>query len=328
MSAIRQPGRINENTTLIDIGMYGVAGVTAVYLIEGARKCLIDGGTRTEAPRLVKTLKGLDAFPPDIIIVTHAHYDHAQGVPILRKEAARQQRSIQVLASHETIPLLEDPSFNAVFDVGPCEKISDVTPLKEGDTVDLGDITLSIYEVPGHCQGQIAILDEKNKTIFVGDALGDKVGDHAFLPPFMPPSWDSGAFLSSINKLKQVDYDSLCLAHYGYIYGDEARSILDEAVSTCETWWQLFERNADKLDDAAYMVEAVMQEINPGTPEIRIISPKLKVLYGLMTGWSRLTGKTPPPLSSLLLRSILEQLAAGYRTYSGPTPPVYGGVGP
>jgi len=131
----------------------------------------------------------------------------------------------------------------------------------------------------------------------------------------MPPSWDPGAFLSSINKLKQVDYDSLCLAHYGYIYGDEARSILDEAVSTCETWWQLFERNADKLNDAAYMLETVWKEINPGTPEIRIISPKLKVLYGLLTGWNRLTGKTPPPVSNLLLRSILEQLAAGYRTY-------------
>ena len=50
MSAIRQPGRISENTTLIDIGMYGVAGAAAVYLIEGDKKCLIDGGTRTEAP--------------------------------------------------------------------------------------------------------------------------------------------------------------------------------------------------------------------------------------------------------------------------------------
>lgn len=85
MSAIRQPGRISENTTLIDIGMYGVAGAAAVYLIEGDKKCLIDGGTRTEAPQVVETLRELDAFPPDIIIATHAHYDHAQGIPILWK---------------------------------------------------------------------------------------------------------------------------------------------------------------------------------------------------------------------------------------------------
>ena len=70
MSAIRQPGKVNEITTLIDIGMYGIAGATAVYLIEGDRKCLIDGGTRTEARRMIKVLRKLGAFPPDIIIVT------------------------------------------------------------------------------------------------------------------------------------------------------------------------------------------------------------------------------------------------------------------
>jgi glyoxylase-like metal-dependent hydrolase (beta-lactamase superfamily II) len=146
--------------------MYGVAGAAAVYLIEGDKKCLIDGGTRTEAPQVVETLRELDAFPPDIIIATHAHYDHAQSIPILRKEAARERRRIEVLASQKAISLLEDPSYNEVFDAGPYEGIQDVTPLREGDTIDLGGITLRIYEVPGHSKDHIAILDEKNRDIF------------------------------------------------------------------------------------------------------------------------------------------------------------------
>jgi glyoxylase-like metal-dependent hydrolase (beta-lactamase superfamily II) len=318
MAAIRYPGKINENTTLIDIGMYGVAGAAAVYLVEDDKKCLVDGGTRTEASRLVKTLRQMDAFPLDIIIATHAHYDHVQGIPLLRKEAARKGKRIEVLASQKAIPLLEDQSYNKVFDAGPYEGIQDVTPLKEGDTVDLGGITLRIYEVPGHSEDHIAILDEKNRNIFVGDAIGDKVGDDTFLPPFMPPSWDPDAFLSSINKLKQVDYESLCLSHFGYIYGDEAKSILDEAVLTCETWWQLFERNAAKLDDVDYMLEVVLKEIAPGIPEIRILSLKLKVLFGLMTGWRKLVRQRPQPIGELLLRGILEQLAKGYKTYKNP----------
>ncbi len=32
MAAIRETGKINENTTLIDIGMFGVSGSTAIYL--------------------------------------------------------------------------------------------------------------------------------------------------------------------------------------------------------------------------------------------------------------------------------------------------------
>jgi hypothetical protein len=33
MAAIRKTGKINDNTSLIDIGMMGVSGVTAMYLI-------------------------------------------------------------------------------------------------------------------------------------------------------------------------------------------------------------------------------------------------------------------------------------------------------
>ena len=48
MCAIRMPGPINENTTLIDIGMFNAFGITAVYLVRGEKKCLIDGGTHAE----------------------------------------------------------------------------------------------------------------------------------------------------------------------------------------------------------------------------------------------------------------------------------------
>ena len=186
MSAIRQPGKINENTTLIDIGMEDVHGMTAVYLIRGDRTCLIDGGTRAQAPRLIKMLGELEAFPPDLIVVTHPHWDHAQGIPLLRQAASRQGKQIEVLASSAAIPLLANSSFNDVFGGGPYESIQDVTSVKEGDAIDLGGIALRIYDIPGHCRGHIAILDEKNRNLFVGDALGIKVSDDIFLPPFMP----------------------------------------------------------------------------------------------------------------------------------------------
>jgi glyoxylase-like metal-dependent hydrolase (beta-lactamase superfamily II) len=315
MSAIRQQGRVNENTVLIDIGMYGVAGATAVYLIEGDRNCLVDGGTRTEAGRLIKSLRQLRAFPPDIIVITHSHYDHTQGIPTLRREAAKEGKRIEVLASEVAIPLLEDQSWNEVVNPGPFMAIQDVTPLKENDTIDLGTTTLRIYEAPGHCKDHIAILDENFGNLFLGDAIGDKIADNAFLPPFMPPFWDPNAFLSTIDRLKQVKYDSLCLAHFGYINGEESKHIMDEALLVYETWWQLFYENADKLDDINYMIEAVMAKIKPGNPDIEIISFKLKVLFALMSGWQKLVWKRTPSLGELLLRGILKQLADGYKTY-------------
>jgi glyoxylase-like metal-dependent hydrolase (beta-lactamase superfamily II) len=181
--------------------------------------------------------------------------------------------------------------------------------------VDLGGISLRIYEVPGHCRGHIAILDEKNSNIFVGDAIGYKISDTIFLPPFMPTTWDPDAFLSSVNKLKQIPYATLCLAHFGYIYGSEARSILDEAVETRNTWWQLYERNADRLNDTDYLLQAMRKEINPGIPNINPTTFKMKVLLGLVSAAGSVTDRKTATLDKLAFGDPLKWLAAGYSTY-------------
>lgn len=316
MAAIRREGKINENTTLIDIGLFGIAGGCAIYLIEGKKKCVIDGGTRSEASRIYKTLKGMNAFPPDIIILTHSHYDHTQAVPYLCKKAAKEKSSIEIMASQRAIPLLKDQSFNKVFNPKEhFENIEDVTPLNEGDIVDLGGITLKIFDVPGHMKDHIAILDEKNKNIFVGDSIGVKPGDNLFIPPFQPPYWNKDAFYDSVNKLREIDFDSLCLAHFGYIYGDEAKGILDEAVLVYEQWWQLFEKNIDKLDDTGYMMKLISKEADLVYPEFRLLSFKLKVLSGLMTGWKKLIRKKPESIGELLIQQIIAWLAQGFKTY-------------
>ena len=319
MSAIRKPGKINENTTLIDIGMHGIYGVTAVYLVRGARTCLIDGGTRAEAGRLLKALRELGALPPDLIIATHSHWDHTQGIPALRQQAANQGKTIQVLASGEAIPLLADASSHVVqddvFGQAPYLSIEDVTPVETGDAIDLGGLTLRVVPVPGHCRGHIAILDEKNRNLFVGDAIGVKLGDSLFLPPFMPPFWDPDAFQSSVSRLRQTSYDTLSLAHFGCIGGTEARSILDETVDNCNTWWQWFERHADRLDDTDYLLRSMREEINPGLPPINPVSPGMRVMLRLLTAVGTVTGKKTAMLDKLALGDAVKWLAAGYKVY-------------
>jgi hydroxyacylglutathione hydrolase len=319
MSAIRQQGKLNDNTTLLDIGMRGIYGLAAVYLVRGEKTCLIDGGTRTEAPRIVKMLRALDAFPPDYLILTHPHWDHAQGVPRIRR-AAPAQYKMEVLASQQAIPLLADPSFNDPFGKGPYERIQNVTPLNEGDTLDLGGLTLRMFDVPGHCQGHLAILDEQNGTLFTGDAAGVKMTDHTFLPPFMPPTWDPEAFLSSVNKLKHIPHESICLAHFGCIYGDEAASILDEVVEVSRRWWELYERNAGMLNDTDRLLQVVREEINPAVPDIRPTSTGMRLLFGLVVAADKVLGRKPAILDKLAFGDYLSWLVKGYQTYTTQNP--------
>jgi len=48
---------------LIDFCLSGFKGGGAVYLVDAGKTCLIDCGTKAEAPRIIKTLKELNAFP-------------------------------------------------------------------------------------------------------------------------------------------------------------------------------------------------------------------------------------------------------------------------
>ncbi|MFX1355117.1 MAG: MBL fold metallo-hydrolase [Promethearchaeota archaeon] len=262
MTAIRKPGKINEDTILIDANMMGIPRILSIYLIVSEKTCLIDTGTHIEARKTLRQLKGLNKFPPDIIILTHSHWDHVQGLPFLSQRARKEGKEIQILALDSAIPNLRDQSFNAVFETGPFNNIEDeITSLKEGDVIDLGGINLEIFKAPGHMDDEIAILDQKNKNLFVGDVLGMKVSDNVFVPPFLPPQWDPTAYLKTIDKFKRIDYDTLCLAHFGYFYGDEVKDILDESIQNCNQFWESIEDNIEHIDDVPYLIENVLEKL-------------------------------------------------------------------
>jgi glyoxylase-like metal-dependent hydrolase (beta-lactamase superfamily II) len=291
-----------------------VSGGGAIYLLQSEKTCLIDGGDRKGANRIINACTELNVFP-DIAIITHPHSDHCQAIPALRKHAAKIGKNLDLMASVEAIHLLGDQSWSEPN----CINIQDVTPLEEGDIIGLDGITLEIFDTPGHCKGHISILDRKNRNIFVGDAIGNKVGDNAFIPSFFMPFWDPDAFYNTIDKLKQIDYDTLCLAHFGYIYDDEAKDILDESIETYERWWQLFERNVNKLDDIGYMKDVVIKEMNLVPEDHSIISLKLMFLFALLTGWKKLIGKEPLTVGELLFGNILGSLITAFRTYKTQT---------
>ena len=60
--------------------------------------------------------------------------------------------------------------YESVLDKSGTGKIS---PIKEGDVIDLGDRTLKIIDLPGHTPGSIAVLDVKNRVLISGDSVQD-----------------------------------------------------------------------------------------------------------------------------------------------------------
>ena len=235
MEWIKEEGKLNDNTYLIDSMLFGQEESMACYLVAGTKKnALIDASGKMEGRTLIKKLKGLNLIP-DILIVTHSHWDHAGGSNKLKKGFP----DLEIMACHLGIESLKNPDeFNKYFsDFTPKLKpVENVTPLKDGDIIDLGQVELKIFETPGHTNCCISILDQKNKMLFIGDSIGYKPSEKIFLAPIMPPEFSEKKLISSIDKIKKIDYTTICPAHYGCLSGKMAQNFPEEAKSQFLYW--------------------------------------------------------------------------------------------
>jgi hydroxyacylglutathione hydrolase len=86
----------------------------------------------------------------DLILITHHHADHIDGVDVLRK--AHGARVAGAAADARRLPAL---------DIG----------LREGDTIAVGDSVAQVFEVPGHTVGHIAYYFPEANAAFTADSL-------------------------------------------------------------------------------------------------------------------------------------------------------------
>lgn len=232
---IQDEGKLNENTYLIDSGLFGGEHNMACFLIEGKRsKVLIDASGKMEGKKIAKKLVALNKIP-DKLILTHAHWDHAGGT----NKILKQFPDMEVMASVYGIESLKNArEFNKWFsDVTPVLKpVENVTPLKDGTVIDIGGLELEIFETPGHTNCSLSILDRKNKSLFIGDALGYKYGSEVFLGPVMPPEYSEATLMKTYEKIKAINYESVCMAHYGMLTDDLARDLPDYAKENHLFW--------------------------------------------------------------------------------------------
>ena len=136
--------------------------MTNCYLLcdEDAKVCaLIDPGD--EAERLEQWV-ARSGCALRYILLTHGHFDHTSAVrPLLEK--------------HPDVPVyihqkdcVDGQSGELLFTrVGP----ENQRYYKEGDVLPLGGLTLRVMETPGHSEGSVCLLLDKEHVMFSGDTL-------------------------------------------------------------------------------------------------------------------------------------------------------------
>ncbi|MHA1276895.1 MAG: MBL fold metallo-hydrolase [Candidatus Helarchaeota archaeon] len=279
MNWIKDEGKINENTYLIDSGLFGGEHNMACFVIQARDRVLIDASGKMEGRKIAKKLQDLKLVP-DKLILTHAHWDHAGGCnPLLKKFP-----ELEVMASHHGIQSLQNArEFNKWFsDVSPVLRpVENVTPLKDGDIIDIGGLELEIFDTPGHTNCSISILDRKNSNLIIGDSLGYKLDTNLFIGPIMPPEYSEQKLLKTFEKVKAIDYDTISMAHFGMLTGELAQDLPEYAKENYFYWKQFALARWKENPRKEHLIEAMQEKFG-----VLDLSAEMKTaLAGMFGDW-------------------------------------------
>jgi glyoxylase-like metal-dependent hydrolase (beta-lactamase superfamily II) len=268
---------IAENIYLIDNQLYSIPRWGSIYLINEARKALIDTGPTTSAKVVLEAVKQVGLSPQDIdyLILTHIHLDHAGGAGALIQDMP----GAQVVVHYKGARHLVDPRrlvdsviatqgerwMGIYGEVVPIDE-SKVMPVRDNEVIELSPHqTLRLIETPGHASHEICIHESRSNGLFAGDAVGVSVAEHkAFMPVTPPPSFNLDVYLDTMDKLKALKADTLYFAHFGA--SDQVEEYLQLAKDRLRNWDGIMSAALakDGLDLAAEKLrEQICQELEP-----------------------------------------------------------------
>ncbi len=147
----QKPFRVWGNTFFV-----GVTGLSSVLIDTGKGLILLDGALPQSAERIAANLRTLGFEPRDVkwILTSHAHFDHVGGIAALRRlsgaKVASSPLGAKALRTGTAAP--DDPQAGlGAFMRYPA--LEDVKPMADGETLPLGDVTVTAHHTPGHTPG-------------------------------------------------------------------------------------------------------------------------------------------------------------------------------
>lgn len=219
-------------------------GLMNCYLIrESDSYTLVDTTAVGAAKQIIATARALGSEPIARIALTHAHGDHIGSADALVASLGSPDLAI----SQRDAPLAQKPPNKALQPGEPQGKVKGSLPgLNTRPTHLLSDGelfgSLRILTTPGHTPGHASFFDERDGTLYAGDALiciGGDVHVVGFGPWYFPfaaiATWNKPLALHSAQKLLDTlgtDIRRYAAGHGRLVEGGPA--LLRQAIETAQ----------------------------------------------------------------------------------------------
>lgn len=163
-------------------------------------------GSENEFGRLKKFIAD-ESLKPVKILLTHGHFDHILGL----EEAWRFWNVPVYFSRLDDIQIQGAPQYCAMLGLSTSPFTGEGIDVKDGDRICFGNTELVAIATPGHTEGGVCYLCEKDAVLFSGDTLfAGSIGrtDHI--------GGDYNKLIGSIvNRLMKLDGDITVLPGHG-----------------------------------------------------------------------------------------------------------------
>ncbi len=190
---------------------------------------LVDAGPPESADQVVSAIvRATEGQGPARVLLTHAHYDHAGGLPALRMAwnppVMCHRAEVPFITGEADYRRLEAqgfvPRLGRFFMKTAVSQVPIAKDLERGQSA----AGMAVIHLPGHTPGQVGFLHPADRALICGDAVMNLRG--RLSPPLAATTPDTSRARSSMRRLGELDFDHLLPSHGPPITGQGRQAVL------------------------------------------------------------------------------------------------------